>query len=64
MSMTKRYFTSLFSSRSKASLIFAIGISSMSAVIPCSAQKSSISWVSRMPPMSEPGEPPPAEDAG
>ena len=26
----------------------------MSEVMPCSAQKSSISWVSRMPPMSEP----------
>src|SRR3954465_14295 len=35
ISTTKRYFTSLFSSRSYASLIPWMGISSMSAVIPC-----------------------------
>ena len=29
-------------------------IISISEVIPCSAQKSSISWVSRMPPITEP----------
>jgi hypothetical protein len=37
-SMTKRYFTSPLSMRSYASLIFWIGMSSMSETISCSAQ--------------------------
>ena len=41
-------------SRSYASFTFCTGSTSTSAVMPCSAQKSSISCVSRMPPMSEP----------
>ena len=43
MSIEKRYFTSEQSIRSYASLIFWIGITSTSAVILCSPQKSSIS---------------------
>jgi len=35
ISIANRYFTSCFSSRSKASLIFCMGITSTSAVIPC-----------------------------
>src|SRR5881397_2703163 len=56
MSMTNRYRTSCFSSRSHASLIFCIGMSSMSDTIPCAAQKSSISCVSAIPPMAEPAK--------
>lgn len=54
MSITKRYFTSLLSIRSYAWLMSWILISSMSDTMPCSAQKSSISCVSAMPPISEP----------
>ena len=38
MSITKRYFTSCFSMRSKASLIFWIGMTSTSAVMLCRPQ--------------------------
>ena len=41
---------------SHASLIFCIGMISMSEAILCFAQKSSISWVSGMPPMAEPAK--------
>jgi len=54
ISMTNRYFTSLLSRRSYASLICWILMSSISAVIPRSPQKSSISCVSRIPPIVEP----------
>jgi hypothetical protein len=54
MSITKRYFTSLLSIRSYASLMYWIGITSTSEVMPCLPQKSSISCVSLSPPMSEP----------
>src|ERR1700722_6496510 len=40
ISTTKRYFTSLFSNRAKASSICCILINSISAVMPFSAQKS------------------------
>lgn len=54
MSMTKRYFTSAFCSRSHAALTCCIGMTSTSAVMPWRPQTSSISWVSAMPPMFEP----------
>ena len=54
ISITKRYLTSLFSIRSYALLISFISISSISETILCSAQKSSISWVSAIPPIKEP----------
>ncbi|MBU6123169.1 delta-60 repeat domain-containing protein [Hymenobacter sp. PAMC29290] len=54
MSITKRYFTSPFSMRSYDSLMSFMSMSSMSDMMLCSAQKSSISCVSAMPPMSEP----------
>src|ERR1700761_3880378 len=53
-SITNRYLTSLFSIRSYASLIPCIGITSISEVIPCSPQKSNISCVSAIPPISDP----------
>ena len=43
MSITKRYFTSLLSMRSYASFTSCIGMISISAVIPWTPQKSSIS---------------------
>ena len=52
--MEKRYFTSDLSSLSYASLTFWIGMTSTSAVMLCWPQKSSISWVSGMPPMGDP----------
>ena len=52
MSIEKRYFTSGLSIRSYAPLTSWIGITSTSAAILWLAQKSSISWVSAMPPMA------------
>src|SRR6058998_2615837 len=54
MSIEKRYFTSDLSSLSYASLTFWIGMTSISAVMLCLPQKSSISCVSAMPPIIEP----------
>lgn len=54
MSIEKRYFTPDLSRRSQASVTFWIGMTSTSAVMLCLPQKSSISWVSRIPPMSKP----------
>lgn len=54
MSITNRYLTSDFASRSMAVLICSTRISSISAVMLCFAQKSNISSVSFMPPMSLP----------
>src|ERR1700704_3610772 len=54
ISIEKRYLTSDLSSRSEASLTFWMGMTSTSAVMLCAPQKSSISWVSAMPPMAEP----------
>ncbi len=53
-SIENRYFTSLLSILAYASSICWIGIISMSATIPLAAQKSSISWVSAMPPIIQP----------
>jgi hypothetical protein len=53
MSIEKRYFTSDLSIL-YASLTFWMGMTSTSAVIGCAPQKSSISWVSGIPPMLEP----------
>jgi hypothetical protein len=54
--MTKRYLTSLFEMHPVIGLVDLswIGIISISETMPRSAQKSSISWVSAMPPISEP----------
>ena len=54
ISIENRYFTSAFSNRSYASLTFWIGITSTSEVMLCFPQKSSISCVSAIPPISEP----------
>jgi len=54
MSITKRYFTSGANTRSHAVFTSGIVLSSMSHPSLCSAQKSSTSCVSAMPPMSEP----------
>lgn len=53
ISITKRYFTSPFPSRSSTSLISLILTSSMSAAMWCLAQNSNISRVSRVPPLAE-----------
>jgi len=54
MSITNRYLTSDSASRSMAILMLSTEISSISAVMLCFAQKSNISCVSFMPPMSLP----------
>ena len=54
MSITNRYFTSLRSIRSNASLMYDIGMTSTSETMPWVPQKSSISCVSARPPMSDP----------
>ena len=54
MSIEKRYLTSDLTIRSYASLTCWIGMTSTSAVILCLPQKSSISWVSLIPPMRDP----------
>ncbi len=50
ISMTKRYFTSVFPSLSIAVLMYEMGIFSIMQVILCFPQKSSISCVSLIPP--------------
>ncbi len=54
ISMTKRYFTSVFPSLSIAVLMYEMGIFSIMQVILCSPQKSSISCVSLIPPIPLP----------
>lgn len=54
VSMTNRYRTSLATTRSYALSISSAEINSISAPMPCWAQKSSISWVCAMPPIIEP----------
>ena len=54
MSITNLYFMSLLCMRLKASLILLIGIISTSATTLFFPQKSSISWVSRIPPIADP----------
>ena len=52
--MTNRYLTSLLTTRSYASFTFWIGIHSISLLMLCLLQKSSISYVSLIPPMTDP----------
>jgi hypothetical protein len=54
MSMTKRYRTSEESTRFQASLIWSAAMTSTCGATPCSAQKSSISWVSAIDPVADP----------
>ena len=54
ISITKRYFTWLLTSRSKASWIWSIFMISTSETILLFPQKLSISWVCWIPPISDP----------